>query len=43
MPQRGDDGNVFRQGLVGIGWVALVAVLITLIAGLLAVVISLGY
>ncbi len=43
-PRRpGDDRNVFHQGLVGIGWVALISLGITLMSVVLAVVVSIGY
>lgn len=41
--QRGDDGHVFRRGIVGIGWVALVSALLTVIGALIALLVSLGY
>lgn len=40
---RTDEGNVLRQALVGIGWVALVSALLTVVGALLAVLVSLGY
>lgn len=43
VPQRGDDGNLPRQALIGVGWVALVSALLTVMGALLAVLVSLGY